>query len=136
MRQAAVVPSEGISILVVDDDAAVADATAMLLGSLGYRPIVAKNTEQAVRGIAECREPPSLMICDYRLGADENGVDAICDIRECAGMQLPAILIGGDTFSAIADPLSGIEDCRLLDKPVNVDDLLELIEHATRANIH
>lgn len=136
IRRPVAAAAGSISVLVVDDDAAVADATAMLLASLGHRTIVASNTKQALQEISECREPPDLLICDYRLGDDENGIDAICDIRKGAGTELRAVLISGDTSSAIADTLRGIDDCRLLNKPVNVDDLLELVECVTHAKMH
>ena len=127
---------DGVSILVVDDDAAVAQATAMLLESVGYRVIVAKSCAEALQKLTEHDGPPSLLICDYHLGAQENGVDVIRNIRARVGSDLPAILISGDTSSGIADSLSGIDHCHLLSKPASADDLLELADLARRPNSH
>jgi hypothetical protein len=47
-------------------------------------------------------------------------------IRATLQNDVPAILVSGDTSSAIVASTRGIEYCHLLSKPVDADDLLEL----------
>ena len=63
-------------------------------------------------------EPPDLLICDYRLRGDENGVDVIERLRSEYNETIPAMLITGDTAPSrlIEAQASGL---LLLHKPVS-----------------
>ncbi len=115
-------------VLVVDDDPAVGAATAMLLKTMGLEVISAVDAEQAERGLAERGAALSLVIADYHLGPGANGVDAIAGVRAVAGYSVPAILVSGDTSSAISERLRDVGDCHLLSKPVDADELMSLTE--------
>lgn len=112
------------SVLVIDDDTAVADATAMLLDASGFAAVVSDGTGRA-RELA-LESPPGLLVCDYHLSG-ENGIDAIQALREASGRSIPAVLISGDTSASILDAVGSIEDCHLLSKPVDTDELLGLV---------
>jgi two-component system, sensor histidine kinase len=118
----------GHLVLVVDDEPAVADATAMLLGVMGFDVIVAADSEQANRRLLERARTPNLLICDFHLDRGETGIDAIRAIRETAQQSVPAILVSGDTSSAMPKALQRIDGgCHLLSKPVDADELLDLV---------
>jgi PAS domain S-box-containing protein len=118
-------PPQGALVLVVDDDAAVADATGMLLRSMGLEVIVAQSSEEALEKVMKHGGSPDLLLCDYHLRGTETGVEAIRSIRASIRRELPTILISGDTSSAIAKTMSAIDNCQLLSKPVDADELLE-----------
>ncbi|HEY9183636.1 MAG TPA: response regulator, partial [Gammaproteobacteria bacterium] len=117
---------KGALVLVIDDEGAVADATAMLLGTAGLDVLVANGAQHALDRIVAKGRGPDLVICDYHLGGRENGVDAIRLIREATRPALPAILVSGDTSAAIAKTVKGVDPCRVLNKPVDADELLDL----------
>jgi CheY-like chemotaxis protein/anti-sigma regulatory factor (Ser/Thr protein kinase) len=119
-------PNAGL-ILVVDDEAAVADATAMLLGVMGFDVVVAADSQQAKERLRNAGRTPNLLLCDFHLGRGENGIDAIRAIREATQQSVPAILISGDTSSAMPEARQRIDGCHLLNKPVDADELLDLI---------
>jgi PAS domain S-box-containing protein len=120
-------------VLIVDDDEAVANATSMLLGSLGIDCVATSGSAEALEAIENRGESPSLLICDYHLGGAETGVDVIRAIRDRVGSDLPAILVSGDTTAKVTEVLQGIESCRLLSKPVDAENLLELSARLLRA---
>ena len=112
-------------ILLVEDDQAVRDATRMLLKVEGYRVTAVSSLKEALQ--EACDEAHiDLLIADYHLGEGETGMQVITTLRERLGVPLRAVLITGDTSSAIQDlPL---DPClRIASKPVKADELLTLL---------
>jgi len=109
----------------VEDDAAVCNATRMLLKSEGYGVTAVGSLAEALERVR--RDPRiDLLVTDYHLGDGELGTRVITGVREVLGRPLKTVLMTGDTSSAIQklppDPLM-----RLASKPVNAEELLELL---------
>lgn len=70
-----------------------------------------------------------MVICDFRLRGDEDGLGVIASLREAAGQALPALLITGDTAP---DRLQRARASGLpvLYKPVPADALLRALDDA------
>jgi signal transduction histidine kinase/CheY-like chemotaxis protein len=117
---------DGALVLVVDDEIAVADATALLLGTAGMEVLIANSSQQALDQILDRERAPDLLICDYHLGRKETGIEVIRLIREATRDTVPTILVSGDTSTAIVNMLNGLDNSHLLSKPVDADELLEL----------
>lgn len=115
-------------IVVVDDEAAVLDATAMLLQLEGFDVLTAASEREAVECLAG--RTPDLLITDYHLRSEETGVDVIRSIRNQASVNVPAIVVSGDTSDAIV--LNDLEDTSFLTKPVNTDELVSEIRKLIR----
>ena len=93
-------------IVVVDDEQAIRQATASLLTGWGFHVVAAASGDEAVeRPLHAAAAPPNLIICDYRLRGEENGLGAIERLRSEFNQSIPAMLITGDT--AAAGPLGG-----------------------------
>jgi DNA-binding NtrC family response regulator len=116
--------SEHPLVLVIDDDAAVANATALLLETAGFAAVVARNATEAVQHARE--RSIDLLICDYRLGATETGDELIRTLRDTECRGVPAVLVSGDTTGDMFARAAGIQACQVLRKPVDPDELLEL----------
>lgn len=114
-------------VLIIDDDPAVADATALLLTCAGFGAITASSSAQAVHRMADRAATPDLLICDFHLGGTETGIGAIRALRAATRPGLPAILVSGDTSSDLRRNSGEIEGCRILTKPVDADELLDLV---------
>jgi two-component system, sensor histidine kinase len=112
-------------ILLVEDDPAVRVATRMLLKSDGYDVATAVSLREALEH-ADHDSRIDLLITDYHLDA-ETGTQVIAALRQRLKRQLKAVLMTGDTSSAIAalppDPLT-----RVTSKPVNAEELLQLLQ--------
>lgn len=112
-------------IILVEDDVGVRDATHMLLKVEGYRVTPVSALADAQR-IASMDGTIDLVLTDYHLGSGETGTQVIASMRELLGRPVKAVLMTGDTSSAMRDlPLdSGV---RIASKPIKADELLALI---------
>jgi signal transduction histidine kinase/CheY-like chemotaxis protein len=88
-------PSSAL-ILAIDDDAVVRTAMGELLISWGHRVVAAADTKAAL-AMLKTSATPDLIVCDYRLGRGETGLDAIDRLRAATGVRIPAILLTGET---------------------------------------
>jgi PAS domain S-box-containing protein len=113
-------------ILLVEDDPAVRDATRMLLKVEGYRVLTASSLAEAR---AQASEHPQLelLVTDYHLSNGETGTQVITALRESLGKTLKAVLITGDTSSAV-DDLQRDGQLRLARKPIRAEELLTLLK--------
>ena len=87
----------GRTVLVLDDDHAILEATRGLLEQWGCYVITADTTAAAIEQAMDSPAEPDVLICDYRLRGAENGIDAVAMIREEFNSDIPALLITGDT---------------------------------------
>lgn len=114
------------TVLLIEDDPAVRNATRMLLKVSGYQVLVAESKQTALEQAGAHPEIAAL-IADYHLAAGETGTQVIAAIRQLLGRPLKAILMTGDTSSAV----QGADDDRELRrarKPINANELLTLLQ--------
>jgi len=117
-------PAAPEHVLLVEDDPAVRNATRMLLRVEGYRVTAVATIAEALQS-AE-REDIDLLITDYHLAGDEIGTALITALRNRLGSVLKAVLITGDTSSAVKE-LPSDPYLRVASKPINADALLTLM---------
>ena len=119
------------TILVVDDEAAVAQATSLLLELEGFDVAIANGKDDALERVASM--VPDLIVSDYHLRGLETGADVVATVRARLGRDVPAIFVTGDTSKIqLADGKLG--NATLLSKPTQVDDLLEAIQRHIGGN--
>ena len=111
-------------MLLVEDDPAVRDATAMLLKVEGYQVTAVDSLEQARRAGAAAEL--DLVLTDYHLGNSETGVQVISALREIRGAPVKSVLITGDTSAAVHE-LAPDPNLRVTSKPINAERLLALL---------
>lgn len=87
----------GQRVLVIDDDPDVLDSMAALLSSWGLKPMLAPSLAAALAVLDEAGAAPDVVLSDYRLPGEADGLAAIECLRERFGAELPAALISGDT---------------------------------------
>jgi PAS domain S-box-containing protein len=113
-------------LLVVEDDPAVMNAMLMLLRVEGYRVTSATSIAEAVERVRQCPDI-DLLITDYHLRNAETGTDVIESVRSALRHDLPAVLVTGDTSTAIKE-LKADDRLRITSKPINADALLLLLD--------
>ena len=113
------------AMLVVDDDAAVRDATRLLLEVAGYRMTLAASVAEAVRCVRDCADV-DVLVTDYDLGSGVTGLEAITAVRALQGSDLNALLVAGDTAAA-AGELRRDARTRMASKPLKPDEFLSLL---------
>ena len=114
-----------IQVLLVEDDARVRNATRMLLKVEGYDVIAVSGVAEAIAAVT-ANPKIGLLVTDYHLGVDETGVEVIEAVRARLGASFPAVLVTGDTSTAVRD-LTCDAHLRTASKPINPDELLNLI---------
>jgi PAS domain S-box-containing protein len=112
-------------LLLVEDDPGVRNATRMFLKGEGFRISVAATQDEA---LARLQESPDIeiIISDYHLDGGRTGAEIIATARHRFRSDFRAILVTGDTSSAIAH-LQRDAGLRVTSKPINPDELLSLI---------
>jgi two-component system, sensor histidine kinase len=112
----------GLHAVVIDDEAAILDATQLLLNNWGCKVTVAGSLAEALLLLGNSKRAPDLLLCDYRLREGETGVRAVEGLRAEFNADIPAVLITGDTD---AQRLRDIEasGLPLLHKPLNESEL-------------
>jgi PAS domain S-box-containing protein len=118
-------------IVLIEDDVNVANAWGMLLEAEGFRVATAASATEARALINHLDEAPHLIVSDFHLLDGSTGIEAVTDIRKHYGLNIPAFIVTGDT-SKIVKEAQTVENCTLLNKPVNTGRLLAAARHATR----
>jgi CheY-like chemotaxis protein/anti-sigma regulatory factor (Ser/Thr protein kinase) len=126
-RTAAALPH----VLLVEDDEAVRGATRLLLRVAGYRVSVAATVSEASARVREHADL-ELVVSDFHLGGSETGMQAIAAARAALGPQLRAVLVTGDTSSAVRE-IRIDRHTRIASKPINADEFLALLEELRAA---
>jgi CheY-like chemotaxis protein len=88
--------------LVIDDEPEVRAATEALLGKWNCQVITAGSGAEMMARLDTVPKVPDLIVCDYRLGGDENGAALIRRLRGEFNSDIPAVLITGAAAQMIA----------------------------------
>jgi DNA-binding response OmpR family regulator len=110
-------------VLVVDDDADIADSISDVLRASGYTPLIAANGESA---LAQLDGGIQLVLLDWRLPAGPAGPSLVRILRDRCGATLPIIVLSADPLSLAEAREAQVND--YLPKPFEVSDLLDLVE--------
>ena len=118
-------------VLLVEDDSAVREATRLLLNVEGYHVSAVCSLDEALQH-AQQKVGVDLLVTDYHLREGEKGTQVIAALRERLGASLKAVLITGDTSSAIKE-LPRDPQLRVTSKPVKAEELLALLRELLAA---
>jgi signal transduction histidine kinase len=120
-----------VTVLLIDDERAIREATRELLRPLHVDVIVAATIGEAVTLAKNSREQIDLILSDWRLRGQENGVDAVRAVRAVAGDATPAVLITGETSPDLIK-LAHESGLVVLHKPLQPRQLVRLVKHLRR----
>jgi two-component system, sensor histidine kinase len=113
-------------LLLVEDEPGVRNAMRMLLKIEGYRVVTAASADEALDHLRAADANFDLVVTDYHLEGGRTGTQVIAAAREFLGDTLKAILVTGDTSTAIRE-LKADANLRITSKPINSDELLGLV---------
>ncbi|CCQ73655.1 Putative histidine kinase with signal transduction response regulator domain [Magnetospira sp. QH-2] len=125
----------GKRVLLIEDDMAVAEATATFLEHWGCEVFISScinNNDCNYPYILDERaRKPDFIIADYRLPFEQTGAWAVSRIRAHFDTQIPAMLITGDTNPSRLQE-AALSSLPLLHKPINPDQLHRTIADLLR----
>jgi len=87
----------GAPVLVIDDEAAIREGMQAVLSGWGHEVVVAASGTEAGLLVTEDGRRPGLILCDFRLPRNEDGITVIRELQRRWAAPVPAILITGDT---------------------------------------
>jgi two-component system, chemotaxis family, CheB/CheR fusion protein len=115
------------SILIIEDDPELRDLLEHLLNVEGYRTAVARNGAAALDLVTEgMMRPPDLILTDFNLPNDMDGLQATAKLRERFHRRTPVIILTGDISTETSREIA-LQDCVKLNKPVKLNELTQAI---------
>ncbi|HTT13079.1 MAG TPA: hybrid sensor histidine kinase/response regulator [Burkholderiaceae bacterium] len=120
-----------VTLLLIDDERAIRDAMSELLTPLHVDVLAAATVEEACRIAQVTRQPIDLILSDWRLRGDEDGIEAVRRVRRLTGATTPAVLITGETSPEIVK-LAHASGLVVMYKPLQPKELLRLITPLSR----
>jgi two-component system NtrC family sensor kinase len=118
-------------ILLVEDNADVAEITKGRLEELGYEVVHASDASAGMAMLAEGAPAVDLLVCDIVMPGDANGLDLARVVRREHQGKLPVVLATG--YSDVAQSAAD-EGFIVLRKPYSERDLREGVARAIRAS--
>jgi DNA-binding response OmpR family regulator len=95
----------------------------MLLRVEGFEVAAVSSLEEAIDTTRSLPAPPDLVITDFHLGSGETGLDVIAALRELTGTPTPAVIVTGDTSTAMKE-IPREPGLQIVSKPIDADQLL------------
>jgi CheY-like chemotaxis protein len=114
----------GRRVLLVEDEPTVRNAMRMLLKIEGFEVVATPAADEAIGHLRDQRF--DLLITDYHLEGGRTGTQVIEAARELVGPGFKAVLVTGDTSSAIR-AMQSDPQLRITSKPINSDELLGMV---------
>jgi len=113
------------NLLLVEDEPGVLNAMRILFKVEGYGVVTAPSATEALELLRDGVDF-DLIITDFHLEEGHTGTEVISVAREMMGESLKAILVTGDTSSAVRE-LQSDDKLRIASKPINSGELLTLV---------
>lgn len=104
----------GLNVLCIDNDPAILQGMVALLGNWQCNVTAAESLDDARNKLGE---QPDIILADYQLDDDKNGLDAMDALRASAGEDIPGILITGYMAPEVRDDATD-RGYQVLYKPV------------------
>jgi two-component system response regulator MtrA len=114
-------------ILVVDDDASLAEMLTIVLRNEGFEPLVCRSGDQAVSMFHEFR--PDIVLLDLMLPG-KDGIDVCREIRAESGVPIVMLTAKSDTIDVVVGLESGADDYVI--KPFKPKELIARIRARLR----
>lgn len=117
-------------VVLVENDAEVLSAMSERLEHWGASVLAATSTEAAVKLVEDLAIAPDIVIVDYNLDGDDNGIRAIEEVRAKIGLKLPAVMITAHREQEL-DRLARQNEFLILSKPVPLNRLRAIVKEST-----
>jgi len=126
-------PGGNETILLVEDDPLVRDATMNILTSVGYQVIPSDCAESALKVLKQQSKNLALILSDVVMPGMK-GPEFYQEIRKKS--DIPVIFLSGYTFDSLLEQGLIKEEVLLLNKPIQPGELLTHIRETLDSNLH
>jgi two-component system CheB/CheR fusion protein len=121
-------PVQRGAILIVEDDPELRELLEMLMQEEGYIVTSAPDGIAALALVARGAIKPDLVLADFNLPNGLNGLQFSARLREQLHSEIPIIILTGDISTGTLRDIDQ-QHCTKLNKPVKLNDLLEVIQN-------
>ena len=121
-------PIAGARVWVLDNDAAICAGMRTLLEGWGCRVVTALSEEDLARQVDNYHAEADLLIADYHLDDERNGVDAVAQINARRSAPLPALMITANYSNELKQQIRE-RGHTLMHKPVRPMKLKTAMSH-------
>jgi two-component system CheB/CheR fusion protein len=111
----------------VEDDPEVCDLLAQFLEGEGHHVAIARNGAAALEFVTRGTIRPDLVLADYNLPGDIDGLQVAARLRKGLHRRLPVIILTGDMSGGTSFSIS-FQGCVQLRKPVKLAELSQAIQ--------
>jgi len=118
-------------VLIVENDVDVLFATTQRLEGWGASVLGAGSTAEALTLVEDIGMAPDILLVDYQLDDNDNGIETIHAIRKYCSTHVPAIMITATRDDSLHDQATA-HDFTILTKPVQLSRMRPLIDWKTR----
>jgi signal transduction histidine kinase/CheY-like chemotaxis protein len=121
------IPADAL-VLLVDDECAILRGMAELFDNWDIDLVTARSADEAEQWLDSLARVPDVIVSDYRLPEDTDGIEVITRLRKKFGHDIAAIVVTGDTAP---DTILRINQAGfpLLHKPLRPAKLRALLTH-------
>jgi signal transduction histidine kinase/ActR/RegA family two-component response regulator len=121
------IPADAL-VLLVDDESAILRGMSELFDNWHIDLVTAHSVDEAVQWLETLDRVPDVIVSDFRLPDDTDGIEVITRLRQKYGFHIPAILVTGDTApdTILRITQAGIP---MLHKPLRPAKLRALLTH-------
>jgi CheY-like chemotaxis protein len=120
-------------VLVLENDLDVLYGMTQWLEQCGASVLAARTRDDALGFVRDMGMAPDIVLADYQLDFDDDGLSAVKAIREETGQHVPAILITADRSEALRRQ-AAMMNISVLTKPVKLSRLRPLIDWNVRGH--
>ncbi len=115
------------AILVIEDDPDLRELVEVLLTDEGHTVTTASDGVMALDLVKRGVSQPDLILADFNLPTNLNGVRATVMLRTALNRPVPAIILTGDISAGTLQSIT-LDDCERLSKPLKSKELTEAIQ--------
>jgi CheY-like chemotaxis protein len=123
--------AEGVTVLVVDDEAFVRDFTTSVLASNGYHVLSAYCGEDGLRQVREQRVQVALLVTDVVM-PQMTGPE-VARALTAEQPQAKVLYVSGYSEDDLAEEIAGSPEVQVLDKPFTPETLLRKVQEVLSA---
>ena len=119
--------------LLIDDDTIVLMSLRAIFEEWGYDTLIAGSSEQAVACVAAAGRRPDVIVADYRLRAGRTGCEAIVEVRDVLGKEVPGVILTGETGAECTSDVAE-HGLGMINKPVMPGQLRMVLDRLLRTS--
>lgn len=121
-KPAAINRIDQIVVAIVDDEESIREGLSQLLQLWRFKPIIAASAAELIQALQMADLVPDILITDYNLSNNENGLDVILAVNTEYGENIPCLIVTGETNQErISELNSG--NFKVLHKPLSTANL-------------